>query len=582
MWWFASIASAVAEDPRDVPAGEIAAVGDIIGYGRVVRVEVHSEYERYWVDSAGGTLPAELTTADPVHEGLCATHGLTIYPRYDLGSGKTDSIDLSPLCERLAASDARLRPRTGTPESPIQASAGAVGRYLGALAVVGLVAALTTIRRWTWRPIAIVVVALCVRLAVVSPGIFNGGGAGYEKLGIGLGWEWGTPYGPGFAVVMAPFVAVLGATPSSIFTGNLVVAALAPALLYVLVCRWARTDSPALAAAVALTLLPAHLALSRSEALHIPVTTLLLAALVAAPAGGAGGMAAVAATVAMVYTRPDALPLAVLPAALLWGNPSRFRLPFVGALVLGVLGRASTLPVSTAVLQPETLLDAETLTHALTPRIGMPEPERAFQLFLHAGFTPPAWWALALVGMVCAPRALRWLAIATIALGTGAVVTKVWPLADAIRLQLPAQVGWALLVGYGVYALRRWGWLLLLAGAAPYLWHAVPEYPQAREFRFLAETVPTLPADARIRFVSSASHAEKFRMVMESMGKARWSDSDEPSILYHGLACINDVSAPACVRTACPVAVETIVGVSDVDLPLPTGGFDVGFYRRCP
>lgn len=585
MWWFASIALAIAEDPREVAIGEIAAVGERIGAAHVIRIDAHPEFERYWVGSEKGVLPAELTTADPDHEGLCGARGLVIYPRYELGSGAMDDIDLSPLCDRLANSTAQLRSRGAVEGAPVAMRADGVGRGLMGLGTIGLVAAFCTMRHWRPRAVGIFAAALALRMVLAEPGIFNGGGAAYEKLGIGLGWEWGTPYGPGFAVVMAPFVALLGAVPTTIFAGNLILAAMAPALLYVVVRRFGRvsqSEAPAIAAAFAAAIMPVHVALSRTEAMHVSVTTLFLAAVAAASAGVAGALVTLASTAILVATRPEALPLLLVPAALLWRNPSAARLPALAGVVCIFFVRILTLPVTNGVLQPSAMLDADTLARALLPRIGPAVAERAFQLFFHAAFTPPAWWALAVVGLLACPRPARWFAIATIGLGSSLFVTKVWPLADAVRLQVTAQFGWLVLVGFGVVALRRWGWIILVIGALPYLREPVARFGQAEEYRFLAAQVPRLASDARVRFDSAAPHGEKFRLIMEVLGPARWSDSTDTTILYHGLTCITDAAAPACVRTACPMATVVISGPSDVDIILPANGYEIGFYRVCP
>lgn len=544
------VAAAIAEDPREVEAGTLARVGERIAGAEVVRIETHPEYERYHLRLPAGELPVEVTTRTPGHDGLCSDGLLDVYPRYDLASGDTNDVSLTTFCERLTVAASSLRPRAETVEAPRRSSwAWAVA----GVAVAALALALASVRRWSPWAIAAAAGALLIRLGW-EPGIFNGGGAGYEKLLVGMGMEASTPYGSGFATLMAPFVWVLGRVPDAVFTGNLVLASLTLGLVWALARR--EVGAP-WGAAAAMALLPVHLAVSRTEAMHVGVTFLAAVALLAGP------YLAAAATVLMVWTRPEALVLAIVPAVRAW--PHRLAL---GAMLAGCAARALTLPSDQGVLRLRDYLDPELWLDALLPHVGAPASARAFQVFWHAAFTPAAWWALALVGLTVAGRH-RLLSVSWILLATLPFVGKVYPLTDAIRLQLPAQLGWMLLIGAGVARLGRWGWAILIVGVLPYLWSPVAEFAQAREYRFLANAVPKLGL-AEVGYDVSPPRARKFAQVMESMGPTRWVP--DASVRYYGLG-----QPP----TGCTVLTTRIGPPYDLDLRLPPEGVEVGFFGPC-
>ena len=601
------VALALAEAPPS--AGALASVGDALGDTVVVAVEVHPEYERYSLRFEDGRVAvAEMTGGAG---GLCDVNGLTLFPRADL-SGVNETVGMAELCARMEARSPRLRPRIG-PEGgesgDVRAAGGApregappsveptsgartashaeatgatrltpIHLLLGLLAAFGL-----PLLRVDRRLVGVTAAALAARLWASPVGVGNGNLAGYEKLLLARGTLAAPPYGEGWGSLMG----FVPGWPGGVFAANLVLAVLAAPLLAALVRRQAG-ERAGLAAGLLFALLPTHIGVSATETMHVPVLTFELLSVLAAGAFAraetlrtsvAPGLVAALAAGMAVHLRPDAIPFIGVCVAwallggkgLRGGSLGRLVLP---ALVLGgVVGwRLATLGAGGG-----DLLRLPDL-HVLLPRLGAPTAEGAFQLFWHAGFTPPVTWGLVAVGAATLARGRRWSLLGLLlawAVGTTLPFsTKVWPLVDAVRLQLTGQAPWIALAGIGAAALPRWVLPVALLAMLPYL--PVRPWVQTEEWQFLAKEVPALPADTTIRYGGRAQRSGAFAAVMERLGPARWTTAPADYV-YVGLECLAE---GACDTSGCVMATHTeLMGRADLDLVLPTR--TIGFYR-CP
>lgn len=577
------------QEAASVAASSLGAVGERIGAATVERIEAHPEYQRYFLRlDAGGLLPAELTRADGVHEGLCQVDGLVLYPRLDMAAPGTDAGAAAGLCDRLRERTVSLRARgeeRPLPEGWVQAiTVGRPARWLAsAILLAALLSSLALIRRLRWEPFLAFAAATALRLPFSPRAIFNGDNAGYEKLLLAFGQEGRSPYGPAFEACMRPWVAVLGPAPGTIFTANLVVAGLAAAVAWALGARVGGPRAGGLAA-LAVAMLPTHLAMSRSEAMHVPAFTLVLVAAWAAAEFVAEGrrvavIASVAATAAAIHLRADVATFAAVPVIAMGGRS--LRAGVASALAIGALAapRFAGGGAVSDLLRLDAWRSPERWVRLCLPRWGAPEPGEVFQLGLHAAFTPPVLVGLAVAGWLT----LSWRARAWTLAWVGSawpLAAKVFPLADAVRLQLVAQGAWVLLATVGAARLGWFGGVVLAGGMAPYLLHPVASYPQSREFQFLEATVPGLAAGEKLSFDTSQPRAEKMRMVMEGLGPARWGVPDGATLAYRGFSCAGPGNA--CPPAGCPVRVTRLTGPSDLDHPLPPEGIEIGFYRPWP
>jgi hypothetical protein len=543
-------------------------VGERLGEATVARVEVHPEFERYWLHRPNATaLPVEAT---PGTNGRCAAAGTVLQPRWELADpSPADEAALVELCARLAA----RQPAWG---AAVETPTGGRG-VLRACLVVALAAGLWTCwrsaSRWTLAMVG--VAALGVRLAVSPRVLLNGENASYEKLL--LAWEArvNALYGAGWGVLNEPAVAVFGPRAEAVWATNLVASSVAVAAIAAV---------GGLPAALLAGLLPIFLAIAGSEMMHVALLALEACAVAAALATRRGGdgaawVATVALTVLAVGTRPEALPFAAVP---LVASASRsWRWACAAAATAGAVAwRGSTLPRGPTAVSTDGWFQVSFWLEALTPRLEAPAAARAFALFLHGSFVSPALWGLALVGLLLAPWRLRLTLVAWWAATAVPVVGKVWPLLDAVRLQAPSLAPAVILAGLGAGALLRLprGRVLvgigLLAAAVPRWWSLDP--PQAREAAWLREVVPTLgpvtvSVDARL------PRSGEFRQVMESLGPARWSGAGAGELVYRGLSCLH--ATAACPEPGAPVRTTRLGGPCDVDLRIPRGGLEIGFYR---
>ncbi|MES2640405.1 MAG: hypothetical protein V4850_13010 [Myxococcota bacterium] len=574
-------------------AGALATTGDPLGDTIVAGVEVHPEFERYALRLPDGRVAlAEMTTGAG---GLCDVGALTIFPRADL-SGVNDTTGMDALCERLAARKPTLRTRRegrtteaggGSPglvevQSPMRWTP--IHLALGLLALLAL-----PLLRLDRMLVGVTAASLLARLWAAPRGVTNGALAGYEKLVLARGSVVDPPYGQGWGAIMG----LAPGWPDSVFLVDLGFAVLAAPLLAAIVRREAGTWA-GLSAGLLFALLPTHIGVSATETMHVaPLTFGLLSVLAAgsfARGGGArvGVVAALAAGIA-VNVRPDALPFVVVPVLLAASGvvsrgpaDDRTLLQRVMPLALPALALAWLVGTRLRSLggSPGGLTELPGL-EVLLPRFGEPVAAKAFQLFWHTGFSPPVAAGLALVGIGVLLRgrrlALLGLLLLWVVVTTIPFTTKVFPLVDAVRLQLAGQAPWIALAGIGVAALPRWALPMALLTFLPYL--PVRPWVQTQEWQFLRETVPDIPADMRVQYDGRAQRAEAFAAVMQTIGPARWSDQPAPEggLRYVGLDCR---AAGGCDTSGC---VEWRITRLDgrIDLDLTLEGDMIGFWR-CP
>jgi hypothetical protein len=427
---------------------------------------------------------------------------------------------------------------------------------------------------------AVGLTALVARLLLSPWGVVNGNLAGYEKLVLARGTLPTPPYGEGWGALMG----WVPGWPQSVFGVDLLLACLAPPLLAALVRRSAGARA-GLAAGLFLALLPVHIGVSASETMHVSVTTLELLAVLAADRFARAGTVldaclAALATGLAIHIRPDVLPFVLVPL----GWVAVRRAPGVsllrgtlagGALLAGLvvwrLRTMGTVPGSSGLLQLPGL-------DVLLPRIGAPVAAASFQLFWHAGFTPAMLGGLALLGLAVLVRARRWRELAAwtawAALATLPLSAKVWPLVDAIRLQLPGQAPWLALAAIGAAALPPWTLPLALLAILPSL--RFPPWVQTQEWGFLRSAVPELPPGSTVRYDDRPQRAASFAAVMEALGPARWSP-DAGDFRYVGLDCL---ARGGCEVDGCtPWRTADLDGRVDLDLTLSSR--TIGLYR-CP
>ncbi len=579
---------ALAVDPVLAERGALAAVGEVVDGATVATVTTHPEFERYTLEKGGGTLVVELTLADPVHSGLCAKDGLALFPRPDLVSGELADIDLAAWCARLGdvASSKQIARIAATPGAPLAATPGpesstlpwALG--LAAILVIGLA---TWSARSAWRGALLAGLgALAVRLACVEPGTFNGAGAQFEKLLLAWGELRGSPYGPGYAVASLPMRLALADTPDAIFTSNLIYSCITVVFLYVLVLRETSSRWAGAGAAVSLALATPALLLSRSEAMHVPgVAMAVLACLLAAEArraeklgvGALLGLGSGAAAWVASWIRPDLL--VAVPAAMAFALGRR-GWPALLGLAMAAAARVAALDGGGGeLLRPEAYVQLPTWVEGLRPRWGVPEQSGGFALISATGFTSPAWWLLAALGLVSRPhRESGWRWLPWLLLGTLPFVPKAWPLADAIRLQYVGHVALAGLVGLGAGPLRWRGLFLAAILLLPGLGRLQPRWATHEEWRFLERTVPELPAGSVVQSAAYGHRNESFRRAMATLGPARWVESGEADIVYRGIG----EPPPGGV----PLVEFSFEHEGDLDVQLPSRMVTLGFYSVRP
>lgn len=594
-------------------------MGEALPGAAVERVEIHPEYERYWLRYPdGATIPAEATRATPGAEGHCTAHDVTLYLREDLGQGTpTDAAaPMAALCARLVEHAPTLRargefvpgPSPGLPPAPAlprdTGRAVQLGPLHALLVGVGLLAAaglrhLGRLGAADRRALGLTVVAGALAAASAHAGIFNGAGAAYEKIVLAWGVDVDSPYGEGFGVLHGPWMALFGRDPGTLFRTQRLLAAAAPPLLWGLV-RIHADRRAALAAGLGLAGLPLLLRLGATELMHLPLTSFGLLAIVAGSgfrrsgdpllAALALGAAGFAATV-----RPEATLLPLVVAGFALGGGARGTPVLVGLLVAGTIVRLAGLAPTQDVLRPGVLLRAEGLGAALLPKLVPAAHAPAGSTFWSGGFTPPALWPFALLGVVVAPAGLRLRLFGWWLLAEAPVLTKASPLADAARLQLPVQALWMVFVGLGAARLPTPGLVVAPALLGVAWFGAHPgwlRWANHAEFEVLRREVPTLGPEEVVLFDDAGPRAAKFARVMEAMGPARWVRASDwlaggvevaPTRWWRGIT--TDPGVEAAVRARCPWGAGQpthLAPASDEDLHLDPAGVDVGFWHLGP
>lgn len=552
--------------------GHLVAVGEVVGRATVQRVELHREFERVHLVAPGHTLPpVELVREGPSRRGICAAHGWTLFPRWELvGEVPSDPWHLgerppvsveeqvhAALCQRLEdrgpqivlsprpasvapeVDAAAAAPPTGTalPPPPAAETSAAVSGLLAALpwavSLLGLVGAVLGLRRLDrggWRDLALVFVASALIRLFLSPAeAFNGALAGYEKLAMGLSLK-GSPtlYGQGWSALLAPAVDGFGAEPSTVFEVHRAMAVLSPVLLWATL-RALMGPAPALLGGLALAVHAGHVRLAATEEMGIPTLALALLAAAAAARTGpglpgiiAGALAGLAAGLA-AHLRPEGLLLLPAITALPLVSRGRAALQTPGpylALLLGgglvALRLADLPPAGDSAIDLGRFSDPGFLLRTLQPSLGPGNSPHHIALDLR--WTSPLLPLLALLGLrhprPAAPWAL-WLS------GTAVLLAKSWPEADALRLQMLAAPGWIGLAAVGLSRPLAPRPLLVVPVigllALPLSW-ARFDLARHQEWRWLAEVVPTLPEGSVLRLDSRLGRAPSMALVLQTIG----------------------------------------------------------------
>ncbi|MBM4369780.1 MAG: hypothetical protein FJ102_26455, partial [Deltaproteobacteria bacterium] len=273
------------------------------------------------------------------------------------------------------------------------------------------------------------------------------------------------------------------------------------------------------------------------------------------------------------WIRPDLL--VAVPAAMAFALGGR-GWPALLGLAVAALGRVAQLDSQGGeLLRPEAYLQLPTWVEGLRPRWGVPEQSGGFALVAATGFTSPAWWLLAALGLLARPhRGLGWRWLPWLLLGTLPFVPKAWPLADAIRLQYLGHVALAGLVGLGAGPLRWRGIFLAVVLLLPGLGRIQPRWATHEEWRFLARAVPGLPEGSVVQSAAYGHRNESFRRVMATLGPARWVERGEADIVYRGIG----EPPPGGV----PIVEYRFEHEGDLDIELPTRTVTLGFYSVRP
>jgi len=464
---------------------------------------------------------------------------------------------------------------------------------------------------------------LAVRLLLSPREIFWGPFFGINRLIEAWGaYEPVALYGGGYSAIMAPISALSGHDPRAVFFTNLALAAAAPPLIWAL-ARMLGGRRAALAAGLALALLPAHVRLSATEVMHIAVLTLELISVAAAVGFTRVGGGALAVTSALaiglaVHVRPEVAPMALLPAGWVLLHLQRRLVPWVvlaAAIIAGMLGaRALALrEVTSAPASYGALLSWDFWWAVLSPHVGPAGDERFTHAFVQLRLTPPLLPALAAAGVALAPRqpviflGLWW------ALAALPVLPKSWPLADALRLQLPAQAPLLLLAGLGAAAIAhraraarggRPGLIitaLIALGALPYL--PGRTWAGHQEWHLLQESLARVPDGATVLYDDGCLHHEPFGAWLDALSPdhawvgmqahRRDGGAEGPLMAWLGVTCQyrlpegdeghRDPPGTACgaLREACALRpVHTMIPTqeTDVDVRLPDPPDPIGLY----
>lgn len=401
---------------------------------------------------------------------------------------------------------------------------------LTGLSVVPLVRLGRLGRSW-WLVVAVLVLAgwvLRSPLGVFMPAHVNA--HAYEthqelKQPVGDGY---LAYGNGYRALFVVIHPSGEVSERFVYETNAVLGALSPAVLFLLVLLLARDPRPALAAAVILAILPAHVRLSASESRFVLAGLLALggATLLVLAQRTRRTMPALAAALAWavaVQVRPEvallvlAIPLLVHAAEGRWPPlwPTLAGLLIFAVLCgewLWLLAHHRTTSGAASDVSLARMLD-------LGAAVGLGTGQSPGAVWFDGRFTP-GWLPLcAGVGLIVLGLRRRWtqclalLALAWLGMATGLAFQHG---ANNLRLQLLAQPFWAALAGIGLAAVASFAraqhtrlldgaLLCLLAGAT--LWSHGPlathAYTPQREYLFVKNTLPRLPGDCRIFYPTS-------------------------------------------------------------------------------
>ena len=570
--------------------GHLVVVGESVGPATVERVELHREFERVHLSAPGQTLPpVELVREGPDRRGICSAHGWTLFPRWELvGEVPTDPWHLgerppesveeqvhAALCQRMEARGAQIElsrnpgapPQRADPLLPDRVAEAVPLGWAAPLpwliAGLGLLLAGLGLRRLDrsgGRDLALVLGASALTRALLSPAeAFNGAMASYEKLAMALNLK-GTPtlYGQGWRALLAPAVEQLGAQPATVFEAHRLLAILSPLLLWAAL-RATLGPRPALLGGLALALHAGHIRLAATEEMAIPTLFLALVGAAAATQAGRGGAGLLAGALAglaagfAAHVRPEGLlvlpAIAALPLALRGRAALRDGGPWLALLLGGllVLLRLADLPpAGDSAIDPARFTDPGFLLRIALPSVGPAHSPHhlAFDLV----WTSPLLPLLALLGLLRPRLAAPW---ALWVLGTGFLLAKSWPQADALRLQLLAAPGWIGLAALGLARpLERRPLLLVpVVGllALPLSWMTQPwarfDLARHQEWRWLAQVVPALPEGSVLRLESRLGRSAGMAQVLEAMApQARVFSAErlpaaEGQLVLIGLSC---------------------------------------------
>lgn len=564
----------------------LAEVGEKLAGIEVVDVFDHNEFQRITVRLEDGRdLQVEASRSEP-GAGACHHHGLSLFPRWELLDESVDVEDqpevIRVLCERLDArgEDLAMLPRKGKGldhpsdggASELEPGTGLVFAErptrlfslprgepeptplswvlpLGLLFTLVAGAWTLTARRPSRRDLAelggITLLSLGLRLALSPHTVYWGPAFGYSRLTTAWGLDTGpqTLYGGGLAALVGPLSHAWDHSPEALFTLHLAMGTLAAPLAWGVARsllgpgRWGP-----LVAGLLMATLPTHLRLSASEAQHIDVLTIELAAVCATLfiTRTTGLHAALWAAAAALFTgfvahlRPEALAFAVVPAAWLVPQARKRELALGIAtmltLFLTVPRVIDLMTLESTAVQQSKWIDPDFWIEVLLPQLGTPGAWNHTNTALSWQLTTPALAVLAVFGLTRSWRTawlVLWLTVTMLP-----VLPKSWPLVDAMRLQLPGMAPLVVLAAVGVAQVReRWSLtgpvvaVVTLLTTLPYLPGVTERWAVHEEFAWLVQTLPTLE-EGTVLYDDASPHADGF---------ARWANNQAPNTYWVGM-----------------------------------------------
>lgn len=577
-------ASVAAADP-------LVAVGQEVGGAEVLDVVAHPEFQRIRVrlPEDDAELLVELTRAGPDRQGACVHHGLAVQPRWELLGRSVELEDQPPvvleLCDRLAQrpdapvelQESKTAPSSNEPLL-VPTQGQEVGRQAPPPWLTGLwlalfaacVGSLATAGRRGFRGLNTAERRELLALSVLGVGL---------RAGLGL---WTLLWAPWFG--MGRLASSLTSTPDALYGGaygawaHLVFSLMGPsawglfaaqgllgALLVPLTWALGRHLGAGVArgAAVVVATSPVAVWLSTTEVMQVPAAWLVAVAMLSAVTlvserpkttleDAVLAASAVLASGLAIHTRPEAIATALLPAAwvVLRGHKRHRPAIGLGAQVLGVLLVLRVLALGagsgTGAVDYSDYGQLSFWRDLLLPSVGLRWSALSL-VWLEPALTSVWALPLAVAGVVASRgRPVRWLVLAWMLLAAMPVLGKAFPLADALRLQLPMTVPVALLVGWGVCVaedrlpsvdLGRWrgvstALLLTAALGGGQLARAAlsrPSWAAHDEVRLLLGTVDSLPARTTVLFDDASPHSD---------GWVRWMRHLRPDVDWTGLSTV--------------------------------------------